>query len=239
MATLSQWKKNVSGLVMGMLPGHDRTSATILVETYLTSTGGWSPDSTTAPQGEGDPVSGDTEQEAAISVRDTELARIFTGVSTVEITIKVGSVANMAPGSSDSSLTDELDAKLQSRVEAALALSDIDVLSFDWAGSSITSREGGSLDQSERQSISTEALSSGIDSDPVAIALAWARSAYGLDDTWGADRVYIRASTEEAYVSVKKYTNNLLSTLDGSTTYYYEIAIGTTSGVVTSSTRMD
>ena len=228
MATKSEWLKNTAALLTQTAPRYDYSTAFSQASAYLVNDAGdWLADSGEASDGEGEPTNGETPSQAAQSIYTAHLNETRTVTISLPVTLDLTLTGSYADGVGTSTILTSLQSQITQRIND-MVTSGIDVKTIDF-GTATKSflRTSGNTTAAQRETIQSEIETASNLTDPAAIASSYVRSTYGLDNTWIAEKVYVRSGTDIIVVQVKKYTTTAYSTIDddfidGSNTVTYE-----------------
>ncbi len=227
MATLEGWKTNIGSLLIRRLPGNDLDAGRTLATAYLSSIGGWVPDSGGDPTGDGHPTGSPSDQSVVDAIVAQQLDRSRSAIITLPVVIRTSVSGAFAPGTSDADVVAALQSDVESRIATALAGAQLQVASYTWGSRTIaSSRAEGALSAAERVALQA---SIAVDDllDPAAKAVSWLRTELSLPTTWMASEVYTRDATPgtPVAVTVVRHTSTSYTTLS-SPGYFYVVMIG-------------
>lgn len=218
---LSGWRTTTAIALTSILPLQTFESSLVLVESYLATTGGWVPDSPTNPTGPGQPVTGETPEQGAISIKNQQYARIYTVKAKANLRLDFTYVANLAPGQSNEDVLVAIQNGVQEFLETQLGRTSLTLDTVVNLTGEISTN--GQTTSSQRLSIFEEE-SQGILNDPRAIALHMAKNTYGLDDLWNVESTYTEPNGK-IVVIMAKYTELSFGTLDIDVLQRYVISV--------------
>lgn len=200
--SLQAWKTDTAFLVVDKLPFEDFESAFILVEDYLSSTGGWVPDDEDNPTGPGEPASGATSDEASDIIRDEQFSAVYSTSVTATITISLEYITKLVGGLSDQDVLDNIEEGLNSFINSQIEPTDLEydtLVSFD--GDPV---DGALTTTDIRVDLNNTVEAGGKLIDPKAIALDYARNSYSLDNSWNVTYLYTKENND-LFTLVEKY----------------------------------
>lgn len=220
--TLNGWRTSASNGLVESLPLQTFDDALILVDEYLANVGGWLPNDTNDPTGQGTPVNGDTPAQAVSNIVSSRLERVHRLKATMDVQVELEFISNFATGQSDADIIAQMQPLVEAFVQRQLSTSP---LAYDGVSNLTgTLDRGGSTDVQERLAIETAIANGQLLRDPRVVALNAARTLYGLDDEWSVDLVYTEPD-KPIVVIIRKYTSNALTALDTSATQQYVINV--------------
>jgi len=218
---LSGWRSSTAIAVTSILPLQTFESSLVLTESYLATTGGWVPDNPGNPTGPGQPVTGESPDQAAISIKNQQYARVYTVKVTADLRLNFTYVANLATGQPNEDVLVAIQNGVQDFLETQLGRTSLTLDSVVNLTGSISTN--GLTTSSQRLSIYEEE-SQGILNDPRAIALDMAKNTYALDDLWNVESTYTEANGK-IVVIMAKYTELSFGTLDNNVLQRYVISV--------------
>lgn len=212
---------------MADLPGHSFESARVRVEAWLTAEGGWELDEGESAGGEGSPPNEETPAEAVTAIVEEDITKMSTITVRPTVVLELSMGESFESGTTDAEKISAIEEDVESRIEAALEnVTGIKSISYTFPNSPQAEREGGDLDQSERQAVQTEIAGQSVLIDPAAIATSHVRSSKSLDTTWVASRLYALAGSDTPlYVFIDKYTNTSYVSLDEGVSYRFIVSL--------------
>ncbi len=203
--SLISWKTDTSFLVVRKLPFEDFESAFVLVETYLSSTGGWNPDDPNDSTGPGEPVSGATTTEAADIIRDEQMGAVYSTPVNATINISLEYIAKLVGGLSDQDVLDNIEEGLNKFIANQLLPIDLQYdLLVSFGGVPVP---GSHTTQNSRIALDATVVAGGKLIDPKAIALNSARVMNSLDNSWNVTYLYTKKDND-LFALVEKYASN-------------------------------
>lgn len=206
--------RNAAIQLMGKVPGFDYDAAVTSVLSYITSGGGWALEPDEPVNGEGEPVSGDTIEEAVAAITADQFARTKTLFIEVPIVVRLAVTGSYASGTTDEDILTASQSAIQARIET-VTRDGLEVKSFDFDNADLELRDTGILTTQNKLDIQSEITNEVVLTDPCAIAVAYARRVYGLDLTWMAWKLH-RKTTGPIHVFIKKFTTSGYTTADTS-----------------------
>tara|TARA_B100000745_G_scaffold163688_2_gene107095 strand:- start:5171 stop:5938 length:768 start_codon:yes stop_codon:yes gene_type:complete len=217
--TKEEWIRNSTISLMSLSPGYDYDTAKVEIAAYLANTaGGWNPNDVGDPNGEGAPTNNNTPEQAATAINALEISETRTLTATVDVSLKITQTGSFASGTSTTAVVNALKALMETRIETELGSSaGIEFVDADWDNATTSEREGGALNSTQRVAVQTSITTDPVLVDPAAIASAYVRNRYSLDNTWIAKTIYNRGPNYPIMVTVRKYTTSSYATED--TTY--------------------
>lgn len=216
--TLKSWREATAQRVVLEVPNQSFETAIALAEAYLSEVGGWNPIDPTQPVGEGLPVTGETPEQAAESIRNLQANQVYVLNFTAHLNIRGFFMANLAPGQDATSalnaIEDEVRDYIQNSLGPRLGYLEVNHISAEIASNGNTTGE-------ERRAIRTS-YNEGDTTDPRVIALREARQANNLDETWNVSFCFVDPTQERPIsIIISKYESTSFETLDsGATTQY-------------------
>ncbi len=222
MTTLSAWRSDRAIGLLQVLPLQTYEDALALVDAYLSSTGGWTPDVVTDQTGEGVPTSGATDAEAVEAIRSEQVGRVYRNDASFNMTIALTYYANLAPDQSDADVLAQMQPLIEDFITQQLSKAAINGITFNTLTGTISA--GGTTSAADRVTIQA-GITSGIDNDPRMIGLSAARALYGLGLEWNVETIYTEPDTTLVVV-VKKYSDTTTYvTLDSTSLDQYVIGV--------------
>ncbi len=233
--SLSAFRTDVSILVVDRLPFQSMDTARILVEDYISATGGWVPDNAGDPTGPGVPASGENQDQMATSVKNEQIARIYNVGVDANIKINMDFVTKLTVGLTDEQVSAAIEDSLKTFIEqqlASTALEFVDMNSF--TGTVIAD---GFTTQAVRVIIKDNVnnfIDGTIDKliDSRDIALWNTRQRYGLDDTFNVTYIFTETDNDLVF-QIEKYVSSM-ENLDVSDPNIYIITLDPADYKVTS-----
>lgn len=222
--SLASWKLDVANLVVGEIPFQTLETALALVDSYLAATGGWNPDDASDPTGPGQPVSGETQAEAAASIRDLLLQRTQDFVAEASVRIRFHYFDNFSfcDGDDRQQAIDAMRTKFKEFIEFQLGTGRLEFIELDSYEADFTNT--GYTTEEVRVEIQSTIVAGGQMVDPRAIALSAARALWGLDSTWNIRYGYIQEN-QELFFEIRKYLTDSYQDVDPSAERKYTIKL--------------
>jgi len=220
--TLSGWTITTITLVLEKLPLQTYDSAKLLVDNYLTSVGGWTPDVIADPTGFGQPADGSTTTAAAGIIVNNQLAKMHHISATVNVDLTMDILANLPSGQTDSAILSQITSVVKNTINTQLANTTMSLDSVNTVNGSVT--PDGTITAAQRADIETAITTNSYQSDPRAIGVVNARRIYSLDDTWSIQSYYTETSTEISII-IQKYEDKTFSKIDTAVSKIYIISI--------------
>ena len=209
--SLAAWKTDTAVVLLSTLPLQTLESATVLVDDYLAANGGWIPDDAGDPTGPGAPATGETAPEAANSITQEQLERVYDTRVTVNVDLDLHIVQNLDPGLSEQDVLVLIQETIESTITEQLACTRLELNSLN-ESSGITDQGGNTT--AEQRVAANDAVESGdILVDPVSISLSLARQRFDLDDRWNVTFIY-NEPDQDIVAQVERYTDTTYETLD-------------------------
>ena len=209
--SLASWTTDTAIILLGTLPLQTLDSSTVLVEQYLSATGGWVPDDAGDPTGPGVPASGETTTQAANTITDEQLERIYNTKITANIDVGFHVVQNLDPGLSDDDVLVLIQETIENFLQSQFVCTS---LSLDVLNESTgTTKQGGRTTADERVAAQAAVESGDKLIDPVHVSLKLARDRFDLDDLWNVSYIYNEPS-QDIVALVERYTDTTYATLD-------------------------
>lgn len=223
--SLSSWKTDTAIILLGELPLQDLDSATARVELYLSQTGGWIPEDDSKPTGAGEPATGETQNEAADSITQEELERVYNIKVRANVNIDFHLVQNLDPGLSDEDVKILIEESVEAFIEQQFVCTTTEYIeTIDYTTE--TDRDGNTTTE-ERVTANDEVTSGDKLIDPLSISLSFARDRYDLDVLWNATYMYNEPG-RDIVTLVEKYINTSYETIDDSSVTQYVVTINAT-----------
>lgn len=225
--SVQAWKTDVAYLLVQEVPYQTLETGLQLAESYLAATGGWLPFDAADPTGPGEPVSGETAPEAAVTIKTSLLERIqdFT-VSEATIRVSFKYVDNFsfceAEGDDREQTIDAMRIKFKDFIEFQLENTKMEFIELDSYTADFENI--GETNIAQRLAIQATILAGGKMIDPKAIALTAARARWGIDNTWNVTYVYYQVD-QEIFVLIDKYTDETYTTIDSSAGQQYAVKL--------------
>lgn len=213
--SLASWKIDTSIILLGTLPLQTIDSALVLVEQYLSSTGGWIPEDSSDPTGPGEPASGESSQEAANTITDSQLGRIYNTQVTANIDVGFNVIQNLDTGLTNEEVLVLIQETIENFIQEQLGFTILSLNSMN--SSDGTTKQGGKTTDAERIAADTDVKSGNKLIDPVSISLKLARERFDLDDFWNVTYIY-NEPDQNIVAIVERYTSTTYTTLDPLTT---------------------
>ncbi len=227
---LAGWKTTATTALINTLPLQTFDNGLLLVDQYLASVGGWTPDSELDPTGPGVPVNGATPAEAATAIATTQLSRVYRLTGTMSVEINLDYIASFAPGQSDDDIRAQMQPLIQAFIEERLASTQLSFVGLSGLSGDIT--DGGETTAAERRALLVALTNNAEKSDPRALALRAATTLYQLPSTWSVQSVYTETG-KPIVVTIRKYTNTQFTALDNTTTVRYVMTVSPDTYTVT------
>ena len=233
--SLASWKSDASIALLGTLPLQTFDSAIVLVDRYLAANGGWVPEDPADPVGPGAPATGENALEAANSITQEQLERIYNIATNASIKLNFNIVQNLDPGLADNDIAVLIEETVGDFIASQFGCTVMEldeILSYD-----ITVDRGGNTTADQRVQANAEVTSGDKLIDPVPISLSLARSRFDLDENWNVTYIYNEPG-QDIVAMVERYVTTSYDNIDTSTLTQYVIKIDATtyelaSGVVT------
>jgi len=216
--TLSGWTTETVSLVLGQLPLQTYDSANVLTQNYLSSVGGWKPDTTTDPTGFGAPVDGSTSATAAATIVSNQLARMHHVTATVTVDLTMDILANLSAGQTDSAILTQISSIIQDTMITQLASTTMTLSGVTNVAGTVSA--DGATTATQRVDVETAITANTYQNDPRAIGVVKARSMFGLDNTWSVQSYYTEDNSEIS-IMVQKYTDTTFATIDSAVSRKY------------------
>lgn len=232
--SLSAWKVDTSLQLVHELPYQTLESALVLVDDYVSATGGWIPDDPADPTGPGQPASGETQTEAAATITLEQMERMYTTNVNATINIDLTYVSKLVAGLSEEDVLVNIEEALGNWIEAQIEPTDTKFITMNSFTGSVT--DGGLTTTDERTAIQT-AVDYSIDNDttlynPKEIAVKVARETYNLDNTFNLTYIFTEVNNDLIFLVEKYLADN--SDLDLSDDSTYTISLDPATYVLTS-----
>lgn len=208
--TLEDWKNTTTLGLVEQLPLQNYDSAFVKVEGYLSSVGGWTPDSEDNPTGPGLPVNGDIPETAIPAIVAQYHDRIYTTNVNATITVNLDLITNTQSGMSDASILTAIESEIEIMLSEKFENIPVNFVSLDAYTGTVV--DDGLTTKAERVSIYNASLLEDV-IDPRAIALQKARNRYNLSNEWSVYSVYTE-SDSDLVVTIRKYTTSSYTTED-------------------------
>lgn len=202
--SLSSWKTDTAIVLLGELPLQNLTSAKEKVEQYLSETGGWIPDDDSDPTGSGQPASGEDSAEAADSITEAEIARVYNTKVRADIKLDFHLVQNLDPDLSDEDVKTLIEETVQSFLVEQLGCTTTEFVEL--TDYEIENDRGGDTTAAQRVTADEEVKSGEKLIDPVSISLSYARDRFNLDDFWNVTYIY-NEPTKDIVSLIERYTD--------------------------------
>ncbi len=209
--SLASWKTDTSILVLQELPLQTLTTAGVLVEDYLSSTGGWVPEDVGDPTGPGQPASGETAPEAAKTIAESQIERVYNNKITADLKVDFHIAQNLDPTLSDEDVLTLIQETIVDFLQNQLGCTTVAFNEF--SGSTGVVGRSGYTTADERVTAHQQIESGEKLIDPVAIGLQIARDRFELDDFWNVTYIYTEQD-QDIVVQVERYTDTNYTTLD-------------------------
>lgn len=222
MTNLAAWKDTVVVNLIAKLPLQTYETALAYVEDYLSSIGGWVPVDIGDPTGDGAPVNGFTETQAADAIMNAQFARIYSCDLNVSANLKINFHVNLLANQDDASVIASIQTSLQDWIANQFTNAKVTIDDVTLVTGTIT--EGGVLSRTSQIALNNLVAGPNKLLDPRAIALKTARNTYTLDNTWMVSRSYTEDSKDIVCV-IEKYQTTSYLARDLSATNYYVIMI--------------
>lgn len=225
--SIADWKATLSALIVARVPGQNTVTVAGLLDSYLSGSGGWTPDDVGDPTGPGVPTSGDTDEEVVdqIVVSIYERAYEFRGTATVDITYF--GYRNLPSGESES----EVEAAISSSITATITdqiESHTPFVVTDVALTGGTIQKIGQPTTDMLVDVHEEVVAAESELSLLAAALSYLRTHYNLDTTWNVVSSVISTDVNiPVFVVVKKYTSTSFDELDATTERTYTVMVET------------
>lgn len=225
--TLTGWKNTASTALVGSLPLMSADIASVLVDSYLSSIGGWVPNDEGNPTGVGQPANGQTPSEAAASITESEYNRIYSSEIEATVKLKMVTVDHFTENLSEEDTLALLENKIPDIIDEQLSSTSLELVSVEeYIGDVVA---GGETNTALRVEINGKIGTEDERLDPSVIALSKARSAYELDNLWNVQSYYTREEENSIVYIIRKYQTLSYSALDTNNTDKYVIKLnGTT-----------
>jgi hypothetical protein len=221
--TLSGWKSTTATALIIRLPLQTFETVLPMIDAHLASIGGWIPNSTTDSTGPGFPANGFTPEQSADAIAVEQLARVHRLSATIQVTLNLEFIANLAPGQSNTDVISQMQPLISDFLESQFRNEPVDLVSVNAITGTVT--PGGTLTAAQRQAVQASIAAGEIRQDPRRVAVNAARTLYNLDTTWNVDTMYTEPD-QELVVIIRKYTNTNYTTLDTAATNQYVFSIG-------------
>ncbi len=223
--SLQAWKVDVGNLVVQEIPFQTLETGIALADSYLAATGGWVPDDAGDPTGPGEPASGESQPEAAASIKTILLERIqnFETEATIRVNFQYFDNFSFDPDTDDAQQAiDAMRLKFRDFIETQLdstqlAFVELDTYTSDFRNIGLTSVD-------VRLEVQATIVAGGRIVDPKAIALTAARARWGLDNTWNIEYVYTQEN-QELFFMLQKYLSEDYDIIDTAATTQYAIKL--------------
>jgi len=222
--SLASWKLDVANLVVGEIPFQTLESGLALADSYLAATGGWNPDDAGDPTGPGQPVSGETQPEAAASIRDLLLQRTQDFDVEASLRVRFRYFDNFSFGGTDDrqQAIDAMRTKFKEFIEFQLATGSLEFVELDSYDADFVNT--GYTTEEVRDEIQSIITAGGHIVDPKAIALSAARALWGLDNTWNIYYGYIQEH-QGLFFYIQKYLTDSYQEIDAGAERRYTIKL--------------
>lgn len=220
--TLVGWTSDTATILIGTLPLHTYGEVTTLVTSYLASVGGWVPVSASDPVGNGLPADSSTPAIAAALMLTAQLDKIHHVTTTTTIDVILDVVVNTTAGQSDTDILNQVKTTIDRTISEQLASTSMKLSTVNNVSGTVTT--GGEITTTQRLAIDALITQNLYNDDPRAVGVYEARRIYALDATWSAQSFYTNDGSVVA-VTIKKYTDDSLLTLDSTATDQYIISI--------------
>jgi hypothetical protein len=227
--TFISWRNTTAGVLIGTLPLQDFSSAISLVESYLSDTGGWNPDDVGDPTGLGEPVSGETPEQAAINITNQQLNSVYQSEITGQLTFKANFIKNLGSGLSESVVLSTIESEFAQFIENQFDNIIIQFESLDTFTGTVIS---GPTTAAERVLINNLIVSGDKLINPKAIALSLSRNRFSLDNTYNVSFLYTQTD-KELVILIEKYTSTAYTNLDLSVDNQFIISLDSKSYHIT------
>ncbi len=236
--SLASWKTDTAIILLGTLPLQTLDSANVLVEDYLSATGGWVPEDPGDPTGPGEPASGETSPQAAQSIADEQLERVYNIDIDANIKLNFHLVQNLDPGLSDEDVIVLIEETVNNFIANQFGCTNMELAETTSFETEI--QRGGNTTPDIRVVAQAEVESGDKLIDPVAICLSLARERFDLDDNWNVSYIY-NEPDQDIVGQVERYTDTTYTTLDSFSVTQHIVTVDTAnyqlaSGVSKSST---
>lgn len=222
-------------LLTGELPLQSVDSAITLVYAYISDVGGWVPDNPSDPTGPGVPFNNATEAAAASAIAAQQINNVYDLNFSTSVTIECQFSAQLGSGLSLSEAAASMAANVTAFITDTINNSPypLSVTATQTpSANSDRSLVGGNTTQAIREAIVTDLSGDNKIVDYKEIALQFAISTHGLDDTWNVQYVYTQSESPIVIV-INKYTDDTYATLDSDNTTTYVFTMSPTNyGIV-------
>lgn len=220
--SLASWKTDTAIILLGTLPLQTLDSANVLVEDYLSATGGWVPEDPSDPVGPGEPASGETSPQAAQSIADEQLERVYNIDIAANIKVNFNLVQNLDPGLTDNDVIILIEETVNNFIADQFGCTNMELAEVTDFDTDI--QRGGTTTADIRVMANAEVESGNKLIDPVAISLDLARDRFGLDDKWNVVYIY-NEPDQDIVAQVEKYTDTTYTLLDNSSGTQHVVTI--------------
>lgn len=223
--SLASWKLDVGTLVVQEIPFQTLETGIALADSYLAATGGWIPDDAGDPTGPGQPASGETQTEAAASIKTILLERIqnFETEATIRVNFQLFDNFSFDETTDDKQQAiDAMQLKFRDFIEFQLQSTKLEFVELDTYTSDF--QNIGPTTTEIRVEIQNTILAGGRIIDPKAIALSAARARWGLDNTWNIEYVYTQEN-QELFFMLQKYLSENYAIVDTTETLIFSIKL--------------
>lgn len=223
--SLASWKVDVGNLVVKEIPFQTLETGIALADSYLAATGGWVPDDAGDPTGPGQPASGESQPQAATSIKEILLERIqnFATEASIRVNFQYFDNFSFDPNTDDSQQAiDAMRLKFRDFIEAQLVGTQLEFVELDTYTSEF--RNIGPTTVDIRLEVQATIVAGGRIIDPKAIALSAARARWALDTTWNIEYVYTQEN-QELFFMLRKYNTEDYDTVDLTAEQQYAIKL--------------
>lgn len=223
--SLASWTTDTAILVLDRLPLQTLASCTTLVTEYIGTTGGWIPDDPGQPLGPGQPASGQSQPEAADTIAEGQLERVYRTSVTADIKVNYSVIQNLDPGLSDNDVLVLIEESLADFLESQLDCTILKITEEPTFTGEVL--RNGATTTEQRQEADTQIKSGEKLTTPLSIGLNYARQRFDLDDLWNATYIYTETNNDTV-VLVEKYTTVTYDIVDNSSIDQHVVTMDST-----------
>jgi hypothetical protein len=230
MDDLVTWANTTAALLTTDLPLQSLNSAVNLAFAYISNVGGWVPNDPSDPNGPGAPANSATETEAAATIAAQQYAEVYDLNFQVLVTVECQMTAQLGFGLDLAAAAAALSPDVAAFITTAINGSSIPVRVNSVSTQTPTSGKsliGGQTTETIRQIIASDLIGDNKIIDYKELALQYATTVNGLDDTWNVQSVYSQNNTP-VVVTIVKYADNTYNTLDTTSTTIYVYSVSPT-----------
>lgn len=220
--TLEGWKSSTTTLLVSSLPLQTFDEGLLLVDSYLSSVGGWVPNDTNDPTGDGFPANGASPTQAVADISQSRYDRVHRLRATMNVELNLDFISNFDPGQSDEEIIAQMQPLILAFVREQFEKSPLDFSDLTELQGTLT--VGGVQTPEQRRDINQSIADGKTKRDPRVAALTAARATYFLEDVWNVFSIYLEPDKPIVAI-IRKYTNVTYETLDENETRQYVLTV--------------